>query len=104
MKFTNRLLIILQGDCTIKYFEISKETPYVHYLSQYQSTTPQRGFGVLPKRAVQVNKCEVFRFYKLDSKNLIEPISMVVPRKVQLLIVSNSFLEDSCSSVCFMTL
>jgi len=86
--FLNILYVAAKGDCTIKYFEISKETPYVHYLSQYQSTTPQRGFGVLPKRAVKVNKCEVFRFYKMDSKNLIEPISMVVPRK------SDTFQQD----------
>ena len=72
-----------QGDCNIRYYEVSRESPYIHYLSQYSSTTPQRGFGVLPKRAVDVNRCEIFRLYKLNANGLCEPISMVVPRKVR---------------------
>lgn len=84
----NILYIAVKGDTTIKYFEISKESPYIHYLTQYSSTTPQRGFGVLPKRALQVNKCEVFRLYKIGSKDFVEPISMVVPRK------SDCFQQD----------
>jgi len=75
------LYVAAKGDCNIRYFEISKETPYVHYLSQHSSSTPQRGFGTLPKRALNVNECEIFRFYKLTATNLCEPISMVVPRK-----------------------
>ena len=40
--------------------------------------------GVMPKRGCDVSRCEVMRLYKLHaSKNLIEPISMIVPRKVQ---------------------
>ena len=74
--------MLFQGDCNIRYFEISKESPYIHYLSQYTSAIPQRGFGVLPKCALNVNKCEIFRLYKLSSNGLCEPISMVVPRKV----------------------
>jgi len=84
----NLLYAAAKGDCNIKYFEISKESPYVHYLSQYQAATSQRGFGLLPKRALSVNKCEVFRLYKLDSKGLVEPVSMVVPRK------SDCFQQD----------
>lgn len=39
--------------------------------------------GVMPKRGLEVNSCEVFRFYKLVTiKSLIEPLSMIVPRRV----------------------
>ena len=37
----------------------------------------------MPKRGVDPSKCEIFRFFKLHTaKNLCEPISMIVPRKV----------------------
>lgn len=39
--------------------------------------------GVMPKHGLDVAACEVFRFYKLVTlKGLIEPISMIVPRRV----------------------
>lgn len=51
-----------QGDCTIRYFEVTDESPYVHFLSLYSSKEPQRGAGFLSKRGVDVNKCEIARF------------------------------------------
>lgn len=37
----------------------------------------------MPKYGLDVSACEVFRFYKLVTlKGLIEPISMIVPRRV----------------------
>lgn len=51
----------LQGDCTIRYFEVTDESPYVHFLSLYSSKEPQRGAGFLSKRGVDVNKCEIAR-------------------------------------------
>ena len=75
---------ISQGDGNIRYFEISDTAPYIHKLNQYQSASPQRGLGVMPKRGVVPAKCEIMRFYKLHTiKNLCEPISMIVPRKVR---------------------
>lgn len=50
-----------QGDCTIRYFEVTDESPYVHFLSLYSSKEPQRGAGFLSKRGVDVNKCEIAR-------------------------------------------
>lgn len=50
-----------QGDCTIRYFEVTDESPYVHFLSLYSSKEPQRGGGFLGKRGVDVNKCEIAR-------------------------------------------
>jgi len=71
-----------KGDGNIRYYEITGEdtTPIVA-LSAYSSTTPQCGMGWLPKRSVQTNECEVARVYKLHPKGIVEPISMIVPRK-----------------------
>uniref|UniRef100_A0A3B3RK60 Coronin n=1 Tax=Paramormyrops kingsleyae TaxID=1676925 RepID=A0A3B3RK60_9TELE len=71
------------GDCTIRYFEVTEEPPHVHFLSLYSSKEPQRGAGFLSKRGVDVNKCEIARFYKLHERK-VEPISMTVPRKSDL--------------------
>ena len=42
------VLLILQGDGNIRYYEIVNEAPFTHYLSQYQSGSPQRGLGMYP--------------------------------------------------------
>lgn len=34
-----------QGDGNIRYYEISSEKPYVHYLTEYRSLLPQKGMG-----------------------------------------------------------
>ena len=57
----NKYFHFFQGDSVIRYFEITDETPYVHYLNQYLSSEPQRGIGLMPKRGVNVNLCEITR-------------------------------------------
>ncbi|KAK7895259.1 hypothetical protein WMY93_020584 [Mugilogobius chulae] len=42
-----------------------------------------RGMGYMPKRGLDVNKCEIARFYKLHERKC-EPIIMTVPRKSDL--------------------
>ncbi|XP_053357201.1 coronin-2A [Clarias gariepinus] len=79
---THMLYIAGKGDGNIRYYEISSEKPYVHYLTEYRSLLPQKGMGVMPKRGLDVCSCEVFRFYRLVTiKSLIEPLSMIVPRR-----------------------
>lgn len=86
---THMLYLAGKGDGNIRYYEISSEKPYVHYLTEYRSHLPQKGMGVMPKRGLDVSSCEVFRFYKLVTiKSLIEPLSMIVPRR------SESYQED----------
>jgi len=85
---TNMIYLTGKGDGNIRYYELSTESPFIYYLHEYRSSSPQRGFGCLPKRAVDVNSCEVFRFYKLHQNGLCEPISMIVPRR------SDRFQED----------
>lgn len=80
----------------------------MHYLNTYSSKEPQRGMGFMPKRGLDVSKCEIARwgprraggglgggvggsqtltiptprrFFKLHERKC-EPIVMTVPRKV----------------------
>ncbi|XP_037621247.1 coronin-2A isoform X1 [Sebastes umbrosus] len=86
---THMLYLAGKGDGNIRYYEISSEKPYIHFLTEYRSNLPQKGMGVMPKRGLDVSSCEVFRFYKLVTiKSLIEPLSMIVPRR------SESYQED----------
>lgn len=56
-----RLVFFEQGDSSIRYFEITDEAPFVHYLSTYTTKEPQRGMGYMSKRGLDVNKCEIAR-------------------------------------------
>ncbi|KAG7459041.1 hypothetical protein MATL_G00227040 [Megalops atlanticus] len=86
---THMLYVAGKGDGNIRYYEISSEKPYMHFLTEYRSLLPQKGIGIMPKRGLDVSSCEVFRFYKLvPIKSLIEPLSMIVPRR------SESYQED----------
>ncbi|XP_060917351.1 uncharacterized protein LOC132992188 [Labrus mixtus] len=80
---TNIVYLCGKGDSSIRYFEITDEAPFVHYLSTYSTKEPQRGMGYMPKRGLDVNKCEIARFYKLHERKC-EPIIMTVPRKSDL--------------------
>ncbi|KAI9545127.1 Coronin-1C-A [Dissostichus eleginoides] len=72
-----------KGDSSIRYFEITDQAPYVHFLSTFTTKEPQRGMGYMPKRGLDVNKCEIARFFKLHERKC-EPIVMTVPRKSDL--------------------
>ncbi|XP_074925845.1 coronin-2B isoform X2 [Chelonoidis abingdonii] len=86
---THMLYLAGKGDGNIRYYEISTEKPYLNYLMEFRSPAPQKGLGVMPKYGLDVSACEVFRFYKLVTlKGLIEPISMIVPRR------SETYQED----------
>lgn len=86
---TNIVFVAGKGDGNIRYYEITEGEPYMHYLSEFKSSSPQRGLGWMPKRGLDVTKNEIFRFYKLHATGgMCEPISMIVPRK------SEVFQED----------
>ncbi|XP_028917491.1 coronin-1B [Ornithorhynchus anatinus] len=80
---TNVVYVCGKGDSSIRYFEITSEAPYVHFLNTFTSKEPQRGMGCMPKRGLEVSKCEIARFYKLHERKC-EPIVMTVPRKSDL--------------------
>jgi coronin-1B/1C/6 len=72
-----------KGDGNIRYYELTDEAPYFHYLSEYKSASPQIGCGLLPKLACNVGECEIAVLLKATPSN-IEPISFKVPRKSDL--------------------
>jgi len=98
---TNMIFLCGKGDSMIRYFEVTDEAPYVHYLNMYQSSDPQRGIGFMPKRGVNVNICEIARFYKLHTKGLCEVIPMTVPRKSELF--QDDLYPDTASDEPSMT-
>lgn len=61
-KLTFYLCLYPQGDSSIRYFEITDEAPFVHYLNTFSTKEPQRGMGYMPKRGLDVNKCEIARY------------------------------------------
>lgn len=84
---SNKILYVGgKGDGNIRYFEFQDDELFP--LSEYQSTEPQRGLAVAPKRTVKVADNEVVRLYKTVNDSIIEPISFIVPRK------SDNFQDD----------
>jgi len=69
-----------KGDGTVSFQEVINDARKCYTLGQYRATEPQKGGGWMAKRACDVWKCEVNRFFKLTKNSLI-PISFVVPRK-----------------------
>lgn len=56
-------------------------TPYAFPINEYRSTTAAKGMTMIPKRGLDIEKCETARFLKLTS-NAVEPLHVYVPRKV----------------------
>jgi len=77
------LYIAGKGDASISYFELTKEAPYLHFLSDYRDTNSQQGACFLPKRAVDTTTCEIAHTLRLMKDSII-PISFRVPRKSDL--------------------
>ncbi|CAF0894334.1 unnamed protein product [Didymodactylos carnosus] len=81
---TRTVYLAGKGDGNIRYYEVGESEPYLHFLSEYKSASPQRCLGVMPKVGLDVTKNEIMRFYKLFATGSIcEPISMIVPRKAE---------------------
>jgi len=77
---TSVLFLAGKGDGNIRYYELVDEAPYIHYLTEFKSATPQRGMGWTPKLAMDLGSCEIARLLKLTGTG-VEPISFTVPRK-----------------------
>eukprot|EP00929_Paragymnodinium_shiwhaense_P108411 TRINITY_DN74734_c0_g1_i1.p1 TRINITY_DN74734_c0_g1~~TRINITY_DN74734_c0_g1_i1.p1 ORF type:complete len:453 (-),score=136.30 TRINITY_DN74734_c0_g1_i1:131-1489(-) len=77
------LYVAGKGDGNVRFFEATKEEPYLHFISHYSSQVPQKGFTCLPKRCVDVMQHEIMRGLKLEATAVV-PISWKVPRKSEL--------------------
>ena len=78
---TQCLYLAGKGDGNIRYFEY--ENDKFEFLSQYQSSDPQRGIAFLTKRGVNTHENEVMRAFKTVNDLYIEPISFIVPRRAE---------------------
>ncbi|ETO18464.1 hypothetical protein RFI_18800, partial [Reticulomyxa filosa] len=74
------LYLVGKGEGNINYFELENDEKILYTLSVYRSNIPQKGGGWVPKKTMDVWKCEVARFLKL-TQNAVIPISFFVPRK-----------------------
>ena len=81
---TNLVYLCGKGDNVIRYFEISDESPYVHYINTYQGDQGQRGVSMLPKRGCDASICETAKFYRINNKGFCQVISFTVPRKSEI--------------------
>ncbi|KAF8994973.1 microtubule binding protein [Cyathus striatus] len=81
----NILFLAGKGDGNIRYYEYESDNFYS--LDEYKSAEPQRGMCFLPRRALNVNECEIARAYKVHG-NSVEAIAFRVPRK------ADSFQSD----------
>jgi len=77
---TNVLYLAGKGDGNVRYYELVDEAPYIYFLSEFKSATPQRGMGWTPKLSMDLASCEIARLLKLTA-SAVEPISFTVPRK-----------------------
>uniref|UniRef100_H3CIS5 Coronin n=1 Tax=Tetraodon nigroviridis TaxID=99883 RepID=H3CIS5_TETNG len=80
---THLLFLRGKGDGSVRCYQLSRSKPHMRFLSECRSPLPHRGLGgVMPKRGLDVSRCEVFRFYRLIAVgDLVQPLSMLVPRK-----------------------
>jgi len=97
---TNILFLAGKGDGNIRYYELVDETPFIHFLSEFKSSSPQRGSCLMPKRCVNVSECEIVRLLKLSTKTM-EPIAFQVPRKSD--VFQDDLFPDCFSGECSLT-
>lgn len=83
---TNLLFLGGKGDGNVRYYEMVDDAPW-QFLIESSKGTPVRGLCMVPKRSVDVMKCEVVRMLKL-TRDSVEPMSFICPRK------SDLFQED----------
>ena len=76
---TKILYVAGKGDGNIRYYEFQNDELYE--LSEFQSTLPQRGFAVVPKRMLNIRENEIYRCLKTVQDQFIETVSFYVPRK-----------------------
>jgi len=90
----NVLYLTGKGEGNITYYELVNDDRISYLLSAYRNPEPQKGGGWLPKRACDVWKCEVAKFYKL-TKNSVIPISFIVPRKAGAEVFQEDIFPDA---------
>lgn len=84
---TSLMYLCGKGDGNIRYYEMVDGDPHACPINEYRSTTAARGMAMIPKRAMDISKCETVRLLKLTSDSVV-PLHVYVPRK------SDAFQDD----------
>lgn len=86
---TNVIYLCGKGDGNIRTCEFEDKAPYFHRLGDgFRSTTALKGVCLVPKRGLDIMKCESARLLKVTNNSGIQPLSFYVPRK------SDAFQSD----------
>eukprot|EP00529_Nitzschia_sp_RCC80_P024022 CAMPEP_0113492930 /NCGR_PEP_ID=MMETSP0014_2-20120614/28330_1 /TAXON_ID=2857 /ORGANISM="Nitzschia sp." /LENGTH=456 /DNA_ID=CAMNT_0000386777 /DNA_START=259 /DNA_END=1632 /DNA_ORIENTATION=- /assembly_acc=CAM_ASM_000159 len=86
---TNVLYLCGKGDGQIRLYEFEEKSPYIFKLTDgFRSTTPGKGYCMVPKRGLNIMACETVRLMKLTNTDGIHPLAFTVPRK------SEAFQDD----------
>lgn len=86
---TNVLYLAGKGDGLLRLYEYDDNETALHKLNEgFRSTVPAKGLCVVPKRGLDVMKCETARILKLTNTQGVHPLTFTVPRK------SDAFQDD----------
>lgn len=71
-----------RGDGNVRFFEVTDAKPFLHLLTEYQSTSPFADIDFLPKASVDVRACEIMRVIRVTGSppSTVERIQFTVPR------------------------
>ena len=79
---TNVIFLCGKGDGNIRTCEFEDKPPYFHRLNDgFRSTTALKGVCMVPKRGLDIMKCETARLLKVTNEAGVQPLSFYVPRK-----------------------
>jgi coronin-1B/1C/6 len=86
---SNVLYLCGKGDGTVRLYEYEDNSPFIFKLNDgFRSNTPGKGYGMVPKRGLNIMKHETARILKVTNSNGIHPLNFYVPRK------SDAFQDD----------
>jgi WD40 repeat protein len=78
---TGVLFTFGRGDTSAKYYELRSEAPTLLSLSTFALSEPIRAVAHAPKYAVNVDACEIDRFYVITQSKALIALPMIVPRR-----------------------
>lgn len=86
---THVLYLCGKGDGIVRIYEFEDKEPYCFKLNDgFRSNIPGKGYCMVPKRGLDVMKCETARILKCTNSAGVHPLSFIVPRK------SDAFQDD----------
>ena len=74
---TGLLYLVGKGDCSIRYYEVNDDAPFVHYINTHTAQEPQRGIGFMPKLGLHINENEIDRLYVSPCPLPLQPILQI---------------------------